>query len=42
MKILFLLQKSSNKKIGSGALPGKMLLVRNNKNNKINAYFMSG
>ncbi len=29
-------------KIGSGALPGKMLLVRNVENNKIGAYFKSG
>ena len=29
-------------KIGSGALPGKMLLVRIIENNKIAAYFRSG
>ncbi len=28
-------------KIGSGALPGKMLLVRIIENNKIDAYFKS-
>ena len=30
------------KKIGSGELPGKMLLVRIIENNEINAYFSSG
>ncbi len=30
------------KKFGSGALPGKMLLVRIIENNKIDAYFRSG
>ena len=29
-------------KIGSGALPGKMLLVRIIENNKIDAYFRLG
>ena len=30
------------KKKGSGALPGKMLLVRNVENNKIDDYFRAG
>ena len=31
-----------NREIGSGALFGKMLLVRITENNKIDAYFRSG
>ncbi len=35
-------RKVSSKLVGSGALPGKMLLVRIIENNKIDSYFRAG